>query len=380
MSRRAPLVMLGVAALALPLATALATALGAQQMPPLGAGRDANDWEAYFDAGAAVIRRHPAQALAAFEQASRLDPSRAEPIFARYVAFWLTQPWQDWYAWAEGNAHLENRPDVRRADSLYSLALQRNPFVHRGLEIVLVDRIARGNFSRREDTRAWIAYCAGRFDEAVKLYQQWAEKDPEGRLWTWWRLAIARVGTGDLAGATRDLRFMLSVMEKEEASARQINFYQSRELIHYMVGLLQVQQRDLAAAREAFGQATVENAGFPYAHAAIGLVARTERKMPETLNAFAAAVELAPWDAVMRTQYAQMLLDANRYESAVEEASRATELEPLWAAPHYVIGRARERQGRAEEAQLAYGAYVRLSPAADPQARALRPRRAVPPL
>jgi predicted Zn-dependent protease len=102
--------------------------------------------------------------------------------------------------------------------------------------------------------------------------------------------------------------------------------------------------------------------------------------MPETLNAFAAAVELAPCDAVMRTQYAQMLLDANRYESAVEEASRATELEPLWAAPHYVIGRARERQGRAEEAQLAYGAYVRLSPAADPQARALRQRRAVPPL
>ncbi len=375
MRGRAGLAALSAAALVI----SLATGLRAQQMPPLAPGRDQNDWEAYFDAGAAVIRRQPAQALAAFEHASKLDPSRAEPLFARYVAFWLTQPWEDWYAWAEGNAHVENRPEVRRADSLYSLALQRNPFVHRGLEIVLVDRIALGNFSRREDTRAWIAYSAGRFDESVKLYQQWAQGDPEGRLWTWWRLAIARVGAGDLPGATRDLRFMLSVMEKREETARTISFYQSKELIHYMIGLLHVQQRDLAAAREAFGQATVENAGFPYAHAALGLVARTERKMPETLTAFAAAVELAPWDAVMRSQYAQMLFDANRYEAAVEQASRATELEPLWAAPHYIIGRARERQGRTEEAQTAYSRYVQLSTAADPQARALRQRRAVPP-
>lgn len=362
-----------------------ATVLGAQgrtrgpvPLPPLPAGKDPNDWEAYFDVGAAIARRQPATALAAFEHASKLDPSRAEPLFARYVAFWLTEPYQNWFAWLERNEYQINRSEVREADSLYSLSLQRNPFVHRGLEIVLVDRIP-GSFSRREDTRAWIAYSAGQFDEAVKLYQQYATRAPEERLWTWWRLAVARVGTNDLAGATRDLQFMLQVMEKKESSARQLRFYESKELIYYMIGLLQVQQRDLPAAREAFGQATVENAGFPYAHAALGLVARSERNLPDAINALASAVELAPWDAVVHTQYAQMLLDASRFDEAAASAARATELEPLWAAPHYIIGRARERQGRTAAAQFAYGEYARRATAADPQVRALRQRRALPP-
>jgi len=351
----------------------LAMPLSAQQLPQLGPNRDANDWEAWFDAGAEVIRTRPAQALAAFEHASRLDPSRAEPIFARYVAFWLTEPYENWIAWSEGNEQQWRRREVLVADSLYSLSLQRNPFVHRGLEIVLVDRLP-GSWGRRVETRAWIAYSAGRFEESVRLYTQYVDRDPEGTLWARWRLAGSRVGAGDLAGATGDIEFMIATLAKDENRARELRFYRSKEMLHYMVGLLKMQQRDLGAARTAFGEAIVENAGFALGHASLGLIERAERKLPEAVTLYAQAVEIAPNDGVLRTQYAQILLDAGRYDPAVAEARRAIELEPLWAAPHYIVGRARERQGRQAESQAAYSEYVRRATLADPQARTLRQR------
>jgi hypothetical protein len=358
----------------LALAAPLAAQLAAQQLPTIPPNRDPNDWEAWFDAGAAIVRDKPAMALAAFEHASRLDPSRAEPIFARYVAFWLTEPWEDWYAWWDGNAHQERRPEVRRADSLYTLSLQRNPFVHRGLEIVLVDRISRGNFSRREDVRGWIAYSAGRFDEAVRLYARYVDRDPAGTLWTRWSLAISRVGANDLPGAATDLQYIIDELTRRDADAKELRYYRSKESLHYMIGLIQVQRRDLAAARAAFGEAIVENAGFAHAQAALALVERAERQMLAALVAFAQAIELAPDDAVLRTQYAQILLDAGRYDAAVTEARRSAALEPLWAAPYYIIGRARERQGRQAESTAAYREFVNRAAAADPQARALRQR------
>ena len=96
--------------------------------------------------------------------------------------------------------------------------------------------------------------------------------------------------------------------------------------------------------------------------------------MPAALAAFAQAIELAPNDGVLRTQYAQALLDAGRYEPAITEATRGAELEPLWAAPYFVIGRAREREGRQAESLASYTEFLRRAPQSDPQARALRQR------
>jgi hypothetical protein len=60
--------------------------LTAQHEPPrpqLPRGADPNDWEAYFDLGDARFQRAPREAAAAFYWASRLDPTRSEPLFAR---------------------------------------------------------------------------------------------------------------------------------------------------------------------------------------------------------------------------------------------------------------------------------------------------------
>src|SRR5262245_63981256 len=58
--------------------------------PSVPRGADPNDWEAYYDLGIELLqndRGGPAEA--AFLWASRLRPDRAEPLYARWIAFWV---------------------------------------------------------------------------------------------------------------------------------------------------------------------------------------------------------------------------------------------------------------------------------------------------
>jgi tetratricopeptide (TPR) repeat protein len=347
--------------------------LAAQDRVPIKPGADRNHWETWFEAGIEQLRVRPALALQAFQQSSRLDPSRAEPLYGQFVAYWMNENYEEYLVYLEGNRAIRRKPEVQRADSLRTLAVMRNPFVHTGIGIVLIDRIP-GTWGRRADTRAWIHYAGGRFTEAVKAYEDWLARDKERKRWSVWSLAISRVGAGDLNGAVADFRWLVDLMNREEASAEEVYFYESKELLLYSIGLIEWQRRDLAAARTAFGEATLENAGFAQAHAALGMVERAERKFPAAIAAYAQAVELAPSDVTLRMQYAQVLLDAGRYDGAVAEAQRAADAEPMWAAPLYIVARARERQGRTVQATEAYRLYAARAPYTDPQARAVRQR------
>lgn len=343
------------------------------QQVALPAGSDPNDWEAYYDVGVQLMRKHGPSALAAFERASRLEPSRAEPLHARFVAFWMSQSIEDFIAWRSGDRRLRSRPDVRAADSLYTLALQLNPFVHRGLEVLLFDRIP-GRFLTDRDTRAWLAYSTGDFAEAVKLQTRSIERRSAEGTWYRYDRALSRVMLRDLAGARADLEAVLDTLRAQEATAEELVYYRSKHALLHMIGLIRLQQGDLDAARAAFGEALLENAGFAYAQAALANVTRAQRRPRDAVAELEAALLLAPDDLVIRWWYAQTLADAGRYDAAVAEARQLAEREQLWAAPHYVIGRARERQGRQAEAREAYATYLRLAPAKDPLARNLRQR------
>jgi len=343
------------------------------QGAPLARDADARSWEAHFDAGVAVIRKQPDLALVSFEIASRLDPTRAEPLFARFVAFWMTNSIEDFIAWRQGNEIQRRRPEVRAADSLFALSLQRNPFVHRGLEILLYDRMP-GRFRVDRDTRAWVAYSTGNFVEAVKLHTQTIDRNPKEGLWQRYDRALSLVMANNLQGAQSDIEAIIEELRRQEASAEELSYYRSKHALLHMLGLLQVQRGDLATARATFGDALVENAGFAYAQAAMANVSRMERKHRDAVTEFSLALELAPDDAVLRWQHAQALFDAGRYDASVAEATIATEREPLWAAPYLVIGRARERQRRTEPMTAAYAAYIARAPESDPTARSLRQR------
>ena len=340
--------------------------------PPLPAGSDPRHWEPYFDLGVRIFRQTPAGAYEAFTWANRFDPTRAEPYFARYAAFFAKAKPEDVGAYFRGDESILRRPDILAADSMRLRALMRNPFVHRGLEILIFDRMP-GSIADDRDTRAWIAYSNGEFPRAIDLLTRAIERGRGDVRWRRFDRAIAYVAMGDYRQALADIRTLVDELRAEDERGA-LRFYRSKHFLLYMIGMLHTQLRDHAAARTAFQEALVEDAAFAYANAGLAALSRIQRNNAQAADEYALAVQLAPDDGVLHQWYAQVLLDLNRFDEAEREVQAAIVREPWWPAPHDLLGRLREKQGRPDLALEAFARYVELAPAADARARALKPR------
>lgn len=138
--------------------------------------------------------------------------------------------------------------------------------------------------------------------------------------------------------------------------------YQSKELIEYALGLLQLARGDRAAGRAAFQRALIENLAFYPAPAALGEMALASGDAKAALDEYGQAVELAGFDGVERYQYGSALAAAGRPEEAELQLRTAIELEPLFAPP----GRVREARGLPQQALAAYRDYVQRAPSLAP--------------
>ena len=340
--------------------------------PAVPNGSDPKSWEPYFDLGVKLMKSQPAKAAEAFYWATRFDPARAEPLFARYAVSFVLAKQEDAIAYFRSEPTILRRPDIMAADSLRSLALMRNPFVHRGLEILIFDRMP-GSFSDSRDTRAWIAYSNGEFAKAIDLHTGMINRGGPDALWTRFDRALAYVAANQLPLALADLRTLLEALRAQDAK-QTVVLYRSKHYLLYMIGMILTQQRNYADARTAFQEALLENAAFAYGNAALAGLSRAQRNPTQAASEYALAVELAPNDGVLRQQYGQVLIDLQRYDGAVEQLQRATTLEPYWALPHLFLGRAREKQGKMDEAFAHYEKFVALSTASDSQAKAIKLR------
>lgn len=358
--------------LILPLAL-VTSVLAAQpvERPSIPSG-DIKHWEPYFDQGVKIFRQTPIGAEQLFVWASKLDPTRAEPFFARYAAFLAHTREEDVRAYFRAEEAILRRPDILAADSMRTLALMRNPFVHRGLEILIFDRLP-GGFGEDRDTRAWIAYSNGEFPKAVELHTRTIDRGrPEAR-WRRFDRALASVAMGDNRNALLDLRKLLEVLRAEDDRGA-VTFYQSKHFLLYMIGMLHMSMREYDAARTAFQEALVEDASFAYGNAGLAAVSRVQRNNVQAESEYALAVELAPGDGVLRLWHGQVLFDLQRYLDAEAEVMKAIALEPQWPAPMHLLGRIRERQGRMDDAFDAWAKYVGMAPANDAAARSLKAR------
>lgn len=366
LSRRA----LAGALLVLPACAVPASAQEAAR-PPLRAG-DPRRWEPYFDEGVRIFKQSPIDAERHFYWASRLDPTRAEPLFARYAAFFSYTHPEDVVAYFRADAGIQRRPDILAADSLRTRALMRNPFVHRGLELLVFDRLP-GNLSDGRDVRAWIAYSNGEMPKAVELLTRTIERGRTGAHWRRLDRALAYVAMGGNRNALADLRKLLEELRAQDDRGA-VTFYQSKHFLLYMIGMLHQSMREYDAARTAFQESLVEDASFAYGNAGLAALSRVQRNNAQAEGEYALAVELAPDDGVLRLWHAQVLFDLQRHGDAEAELTRAMALEPYWPAPLHLLGRVRERQGRMDEAFDAWEKYLAMAPAGDQVAKTLRIR------
>ncbi|HYU37195.1 MAG TPA: tetratricopeptide repeat protein [Gemmatimonadales bacterium] len=343
----------------------------ASRRPRLSSAADTNDWTAYFDYGVAQLRSDPRGAERAFYWAARLEPGRAEPLYGRWVAYWMRFPgWFEEYV-RERPRVLES-PNVLQVDSLYQRALLRNPLMPRTLHVLLYDQLP-GEWRRDPLTIAMLAYGAGKFDVAAAAFGKLVREDPAKhyRLRYWQALCFVAAQRYDSAAA--EVAALVEELRQRDEK-KLAHWYESKELLDYGLGLLHLALGNRAAARVVLQQALVENLAFYPAHAALADVALNEGDQPAALREYAQAVELGGDDAGVRHRYAQALADAGRPGEAELQVRQVIELEPLFAAPYFTLGKVLEARGLGQQALAAYRDYVQRAPSLAPLVTRARAR------
>jgi len=359
MTRRVflPLLALALAASSASLAAAQ-TREPAPPRPSLPRGADPNDWEAYFDRGAALLPTQAGDADAAFYWAQRLDPSRAEPLYGRWVAFHMRDITR-WEAYMRDSPAVLANPEIIRADSLLIRAQVRNPFVHRGLLVVLY-QATPGNWSGDTYTRGMLDYSAGKLPQAVRTLSAYVQRYPR-RLDARWSLVLALVSSNQMDSAQVVMNSLVEQMRLADET-RVVRAYQSKEMQEYAAGLLYLARRQPAQARAAMEQALVEDAASWFAHSGRALALRVEHRPEEAVQEMAAALELAPEDVMLHHDHGAALLEARHFPEAAAEYRRAVAMEPFWSDAWLGLGDAERMSGHAAEAIAAYERYLGLAP------------------
>jgi tetratricopeptide (TPR) repeat protein len=348
-------------ALAAVLLTAGTAAAQLPARPELPRGADRNDWEAYFDHGVKVFKTEPATADAAFYWASRLAPHRAEPLFARWAAYWYR--WDGRFlAYLNGEVRGAEVKEVERVDSLRYRAMQRNPFVQRQLILVAYEHLP-GEWSRDLATQAALATARRDYPRALALLASAISRQPQ-KSWLHEERALAFTAIGRFDSAAAETVALLEA-ERRAESGHMVRVYQSKAMMEYGLGMLYFAQRNNDQAREAFGRALTEDLSFAPAHAMIGEVALAEGDTATGVREYRQAAELAPGDGSLRVELARALLRAGAAEDAVAELRRAVELEPDYAEAYVVLGSALERSGDGPGAAAAYRHYLDRAPRRD---------------
>jgi predicted Zn-dependent protease len=247
-------------------------------------------------------------------------------------------------------------PTVLQVDSLFQRAMFRNPLMSRTLHVLLYDQLP-GRWGYDRYTVALLAYGAGKYDKATAGFGSLIREDPATRYRMRYALALCFTAAQQYDSAATELLALLEEMRRRDEK-HLAYFYESKELLEYSVALLRMATGDRAAARAALQRALVENVAFYPAHAMLGEVALRQGDRPGAWREFDQAVELAADDGVLRYRYGSALALAGRYAEAEPQLRKATELEPWFALPYYMLGTVLEKRGAGRQALEQYRAFA----------------------
>lgn len=348
--------------------------------PKLKAPADTNSWQAYYKYGLSILGKRPGRAAEAFHWAARLDPARPEPLYAQWAATWMSKP-EQFAEYFGGAEYYVNSAEVRHIDSLYYQAVLRNPFVHQGLERVMVAAMhnrkygaGKWEWSDEPEDLAWLAYTEVRFDEAARLFGQALNERPKHPEAV--RLARARslVLAKQYDSAVAELQTLLETLRRGDRK-QLVYFYDSKAMFEYSVAVAYTIKGDHGAAREAYGRALVEDLSFYRAHAGLAAAALAQGDTAAALTEYEQAVQLDATDAALRTDYGLVLVQRGRYADAVAELTAAAAAQPHYALPHFYLAHALDAQQQHAAAAPHYVTFLaRASRDQTPQAEHARRR------
>jgi tetratricopeptide (TPR) repeat protein len=343
--------------------------------PVLGRSSDLNDWTVYFDYGVEMLRTQPRRADSysadapptrphradsAFYWASRLDPSRAEPLLGRWVAFWMKDlgRFEDYL---DEKPKTLQSPAVIQADSFYRRALERNPFVPQNLRILPYNELP-GRWLSDLGTQGWLAYVQGDYPRSVERFARLIARDPDKHVRVRYYRALAFIPMRRYDSAAVEMRALIATLRRMDTTGTTSGVYESKELAEYGLGLLALVQGDNAGAQAAFERALQENLGFAPAHMELGDLALTRRDWEGAAREYAAAVEVAPADGWIRSRYGAVLANIGQPAEAVTQLQQAITLEPYFADSYLSLAGALEATGDRPGAITALEGFLSRAP------------------
>ena len=315
----------GAAAIALLALLSASTAFAQQDkaIPPRptfdrrAVNQDQHDWRAYFDCGFTVETKPEMRAC--FYWASRLEPSRPEPLYA---------------AW-------------RLSDDKDTLALSRalrlDPFII-DARVRPITQPRAGYFTSPE-SRGWSAMSAGDYFAATKAFDVHLAREPDdldARIAD----AIALYYRAMYDSSVAQLGVIEQAL-RARGAAHLARRYRPLSLIAYMQGVADAAGGRGDRAREALQRALTEDLTFYQARM---LLADLELAAGDTAGADAdwtQVRELSTGDVVARRRYATFLLQTGRPADAERELRGVIEAEPRWAAARFDLAVALAAQGGA---------------------------------
>jgi tetratricopeptide (TPR) repeat protein len=355
------------------------------ERPRLPNGADRNDPWTYYRIGQSSLARDPDKAADAFYWAARLNPVWAEAYYGRRVAL-LLHDRRKLALYFRGDRRVIQSPEAMGIDSLYLYALTLNPFLGPQLDHLILQAVIeelsnqaanRSGASASEiafsierslsdgppEWRAMMAYGNGLYDVALSLYAKAIaqSKDKAALLAERGRL-FYQVGQHD--SALVSLTQALAEMRKSDKKDF-VFLYQSKALMEERIGLIQRIKGDKAAARDAFGRALQEDLSYFPAHVQLAYLALESGDTATVTNEMDLAVQIKPNDPGIRFQYGYALGGLNKLTEAEVQLKKAIELDPDFAASHFVLAEVFEAQRRNAEALKEIQAFLALSGAND---------------
>jgi tetratricopeptide (TPR) repeat protein len=371
---------------------------------PAATSLDTNDARFYYAAGMAVRDTNPEGASAAFYWASRLDPSWAEPYYARwYVLHGVTAvPLRVVRAGRQMVAFLS---DSGRAlvDSLALMAYRRDPYFDDGLAMgdlvaemrievtaanlgqidlrymndMLAQRdepplaISIGHSRRAAMPHDWyVAYGDRDFARASARLAATIRKNPEAYgLYVYRAKAQFFLRQYDSAAAT--MRSAVARLETTPPAAP-LPIYFSREEFTYAVGMAEQVNGHDSAARAAYQQTVTENPRSYMGHLHLANAALAAGDTALAIAQASVAADIQPDDPVVQLVLGYTLLNAGQTDDAATHLDAAVHADSDYALPYLYLGQARVAQRDTAGAVAALRGFLARARRGDTHRRTVR--------
>ncbi len=333
--------------------------------PRLPAGADTNAASAYYRWGVRLGVELDTAEMSLY-WASKLDPSWAEPLYARFLnalkalqhdvnlTFLQTRSSR-----AAKKVSLTPR-QVQVIDSLQEIAWQRNPFLFSDLEF----RFPPPGRDGEPAHDGWLAFAESRFAAAESLFARALQKRPGAVAIRLYR-ARALFYLGRYDGAVAELAAARDTVRRS-TEARLSPVLPSVEMFDFAIGIARVQQDDFPAARAAFERALTENLAFYWAHTRLAGSALVLHDTAAALAELDMAVQLEGRDPILRLYRGVVLQTAGHVTDAEVDFRKAIEVDPYYAAPYYWLAVGRRARGDTSAALVQFREYLARAARDDP--------------